>query len=140
MPHGWRLSALYQSGFEYVENDADLSVYEPCKSCWYDIVNSLPVAVHGPLVQLSLIGEAIRYDFDLRDLPSSTVPVHEMHMEAMIIQGGPADGTETLTCRLHRVGYSFVDEYGSVVSHIVEIPGVIVASSNGSVPAVVESD
>lgn len=124
MPHGWRISALYESGFEYVENDADLSVYEPCKPCWYDIVNNLPVPVHGPLVQLSLVGDAIRYDFDLTGLPSPATPVHEMRMEAMIIQGGPADGTETLTCRSHRVGFTFVDEYGSVVSHIVEIPGV----------------
>ena len=135
MGHGWRVSAMYASGFEYVENDADLSVYVVGKNCWHDIVEGLPCPVHGPLVQLSLIGDLIRYDFDLQDLPESTVPVHEMRMEAMLIQGGPQDGTETLTCRLHRVGYSFVDEYGSTVSHIVEIPsGDSVVSSNGTAP------
>lgn len=132
MSYSWLVSATYlrvddrgnEHRFIFTENESDVSPYDPTKNCWNVIAEGIPTKMgHGRLERLSLIGEQVRYDFDVVDLPD-VVPVHEMAVHHMLMQfpEGPS-GDSGPFCTRHVFGYRYVDEHGGRLSHTVEVDG-----------------
>jgi hypothetical protein len=133
MAYGYLLSATYESGYEHVESDQDVSPYAPGRNHFFDILHAEPTkAGHGRMTKFSLIrvtpdadGSFKRWDVDWVGLPEDAQPIHYMNMQRSIALTGAEDGDSGPYCVSRGFGFTYKDpESGEQVTHVEEIDNV----------------
>lgn len=118
MAYGYNLEAEYESGYVHRENDQDHSPYVAGRNIFYDIVNALPVPIHGQMVRFSLVGKEQKYDIDWATLPDNARPIYYRDMARSL---NMSTNEEIVECLQHYFGYQYTDEQGENHKEIKEI-------------------
>lgn len=118
MPH---IEAEYKDGYVLSELDQnDKSLFVDGRNIFYDILNKLPEADHGPMVRLSLHVNKLLHNIDWTAVPENAKPIR---FKTFAIERNFVTG-ETSDPMLQKIvfGYEYFDEsLGKNVQKVQEI-------------------
>jgi hypothetical protein len=111
--------AEYADGYVHREDAQDHSPYVSGKNIFSDVLESRPVAAHGPMVRFSLVTPDATHTIDWTVLPDNARPIRFKHMERDLNGDGQWDGA----ARLVGVdfGYQYTDESGRNVQEVMSL-------------------
>lgn len=100
-PH---IEAEYQDGYIHNEEKlGDISPFREGSNIFYDILNKMPEAEHGPMVRFTLFTDGKRYDIDWTQTPPGARPIRfkEMSREFHQTKGWLGEA------RINRIGFGY---------------------------------
>lgn len=123
MAYGVLVHAVYEDGFELLEDEADQSPYDEGRNIFHAIVNSLPVPEHGPMVVWELITVKDTYTLDWAEICSSFINPRIIYFRNMNRDFNSETGEpiNDATCSGHVFGFQYNDADGANQKATVEI-------------------